>query len=72
MGYTDKIECPHCHKEIEVEVEIEYGGIDDINAVISPINNKRKGGAKNGTINMEGKHKLRDGSHTSQAVFGYR
>ena len=43
MSYTDEIECPHCHKTIELEVEIEYGGDDDIYAVINPIQPKAKG-----------------------------
>jgi len=34
--YKDQIECPHCHKGIELEVDIEYGGIDDTYAVINP------------------------------------
>jgi len=36
MSYTDKIECPHCHKAIEVEVDIEGMG-DDTYANINPL-----------------------------------
>ena len=42
MGYREQIECPHCHKTIELEVGIKYGGYDNIYAIINPIE-PRKG-----------------------------
>jgi len=42
MSYTDKIECPHCHEAIKVEVEIDYGGYDDTYAIITPLPDKAK------------------------------
>ena len=41
MSYTDKIECPHCHEAIELEVEIEYCGYDTY-ATINPLPDKAK------------------------------
>lgn len=37
MSYTDHIECPHCRRVIELEVDIDYNGLDDIQAVIKPL-----------------------------------
>ena len=42
MAYTDNIECPHCHETIELEIEIEYAGYDDIYAVMYPIKEEVK------------------------------
>lgn len=36
MGYTETINCPHCHESIELEVDVEASG-DDAYAVIKPI-----------------------------------
>lgn len=36
MGYRETINCPHCHENIDLEVDIEGSG-DDAFAVINPI-----------------------------------
>ena len=37
MSYTDKIKCPHCKEQVDIEVEIEGRSLDDLYAIINPL-----------------------------------
>jgi len=70
MSYGDKIKCPHCKRDIELEVDIEGYG-DDAYANINAIPNQNRKGVIQNEVNMERVNKLYGGIHTGKALHGY-
>ena len=53
MSYTDKIKCPHCKEQVDIEVEIEGRSLDDLYAIINTLERRGENEYKTDAVRTE-------------------